>query len=97
MLYFQSLFDTEKARSKTLGTPRAGKSALLLRFDEDHANRRHMRSAFAEEVHALAAQHKESFLQINASIEDYMKRCGRRYVSLESVFSYMKVAQAPLA
>lgn len=73
MLYFQSLFDTENARSKTLGTPRA------------------------EEIQALAAQYKESFLQISASIEDYMKRCGRRYVSLESVFSYMKVAQAPLA
>jgi DNA polymerase alpha subunit A len=67
MLYFQSLFDTEKARLKTMGTPRA------------------------EEVAALAIQNRDTFAAYTLAIEGYMKRCGRRYVSLSSVFSYMRV------
>ena len=69
MLYYLSLFDTEKARTKTLGTPKA------------------------EEVAALAAQNKTTFAQVSQAIEKYMAKCGRRYVSLSSVFSYMRVAQ----
>lgn len=70
MLYFSSLFDTDRARSKTMGTARA------------------------EEVAALAVQNSATFALYHAAIEGYMKRCGRRYVSLSSVFSYMRVGTA---
>lgn len=46
----------------------------------------------SEEVTALANQNQDSFKQIADAIGRYMSKCGRRYVSLSSVFSYMKVA-----
>ena len=46
---------------------------------------------FAEEVNALGAHNKEHLADILLAIERYMSKCGRRYVSLSGVFSYMSM------
>lgn len=85
-----SLFDTEKARMKTLGTPRAGSWMLLSRiYVTRSANM--TSDIFAEEIAALKAQNEVDFKQITDAVDAYMQKCGRRYVSLSGVFAYMHV------
>ncbi|BFZ59720.1 DNA-directed DNA polymerase alpha catalytic subunit pol1 [Saitoella coloradoensis] len=64
MLYFDSLFDVDKARAKAKGDD-------------------------AAIVFVLAEQNRERFDKQRAVIARYLERCGRRYVDLSSIFSFM--------
>lgn len=89
MLYFLSLFDTENARLKTLGTARAGKQS----FESMPCGFAANFGFVSDEIAALKAQNELSFGQVTTAVDAYMKKCGRRYVSLDSVFSYMNVSR----
>lgn len=48
-------------------------------------------NAFLDEVIALVDVNSAFLHEMTATVEKYLNRCGRRWVELEALFSFMKV------
>ncbi|GAA5897364.1 hypothetical protein JCM5296_004143 [Sporobolomyces johnsonii] len=67
LLYFDTLFDVDKARAKAAGTP------------------------LQDEVTARAEANRKAFELLRQVVTRHLEKNGRRWVSMESLFSFMKV------
>jgi DNA polymerase alpha subunit A len=81
-LFYQHLFDTEKALSAVRGTGRFGESLNPI-------SRRSTKCG-SEEVRALALANQADFAQLAGVAERYLDRNGRRYVDMKGLFGFME-------
>lgn len=68
LLYYSSLFDIEKTKSK----------AKDLKEDGD----------VRERITVLAEANRSSFDNIKSSVDAYLKKCGRQWVEMDSLFAF---------
>jgi DNA polymerase (pol2) len=73
LLYFQSVFDVNKAKKNEL-RPFAEKVSQKLASGQ---------------VEALAEQNRELFEHCQETVNKYLGECGRRYVNMGSIFDFM--------
>lgn len=83
LLYYSTVFDAERARQRVADKPGQGPSPDCIAAQSDRC---------AEEVIALAIQNEGSFRTVKTAVDRYLARCGRRYVQLGSIFSFMRAA-----
>ena len=76
LLYYDMLFDIEKAKSKAKEEDRGMCPRGLWLTDLDI-------------VFALAEQNREGFEIVKAVIAKYLEKCGRRYVDFGGIFNFM--------
>jgi DNA polymerase alpha subunit A len=74
LLYYDMLFDIEKAKMKASEEDKGCLS--LLQADVDI-------------VFALAEQNRDRFDIVRGVVAKYLEKCGRRYVSLNGIFNFM--------
>jgi DNA polymerase alpha subunit A len=75
LLYYDMLFDIEKAKKKT---SEEDIGIFLLIFE-----------LMKEIIRALAEQNREGFDIIRGVVAKYLDKCGRRYVDLGGIFHFM--------
>lgn len=81
LLYFQSIFDVDKAK----------KNQLRSIYDVfDQKNESEAPKIVAGQVDALAEQNRELFNGCQEVVQKYLAECGRRYVDMGSIFDFMK-------
>ncbi|SCU86167.1 LAMI_0D00716g1_1 [Lachancea mirantina] len=78
LLYFESLFDVSKNKSQQL-------KPLYSPDDSDKPTHKLPTS----QVAALSEQNRELFEIMNSVVQKYLSDCGRRYVDMKSIFSFM--------
>lgn len=74
LLYFDSLFDVDKAKKNAALPSTAGSDTPTL-------------SPTA--IEALAEQNRDRFAPSRAVVDSYLANCGRRFVDMNSLFSFM--------
>jgi DNA polymerase alpha subunit A len=75
LLYYDMLFNIEKAKKKATVEDQ-GFYPFVLRSNLDI-------------IFALAEQNRERFDTVRGVIGKYLEKCGRRYVGLGGIFSFM--------
>lgn len=70
------LFDIDKAKKKASDDDKGRVNAVKKKLTVDV-------------VHALAEQNRERFEIVRGVVGKYLDKCGRRYVSLSGIFSFM--------
>ncbi|CAH2352175.1 DNA polymerase alpha catalytic subunit A [[Candida] railenensis] len=81
LLYFQSIFDVDKAKGNKL---RPIYDVLDQKRDSEPPK------IVAGQVDALAEQNRELFNGCQEVVQKYLGECGRRYVDMGSIFDFMK-------
>ncbi|CAK9439383.1 uncharacterized protein LODBEIA_P35310 [Lodderomyces beijingensis] len=81
LLYFLSIFDVDKTKSKKL---RPITDALERVVDDGKDV-----ELAAGQVEALAEQNKDAFACCQDVVQKYLSECGRRYVNMGSIFDFM--------
>jgi DNA polymerase alpha subunit A len=74
LVYFSTLFDAEKARTKAKSGEAHGKDGAELTASEK------------EEIVALATHNLERFGTVKGVVERYLDKCGRRWVAMDTLF-----------
>ena len=82
LLFFSSLFDSEKILSSSKGSSQQGE---LISAD----NHIWFSSPHLEHISALVAQNTITLELLCRTTEKYLAECGRRWVDLEDLFSFM--------
>lgn len=59
-------------------------------FDTTKAMESVATSANKEELQAIAMHNQGLYSEISTMLNEYLDKCGRRYVDLTSLFSFMK-------
>jgi DNA polymerase alpha subunit A len=85
LLFFDHIFDVEKAKKAAAGTANQGKLHLLRLFME-------LIPFLADEIIALTIQNASEFGTVQHTVRQYLDRCGRRYVGFKSLFSFMRLS-----
>jgi DNA polymerase alpha subunit A len=88
LLFFDTLFDVEKARSRASGTAGHGSSYLRLTLPRRFAD---PFLALAETVTTLAEANKITLAQLRAVVTKHLDKNGRRWVSMSALFSFVKI------
>ncbi|KAF8920856.1 hypothetical protein CPB85DRAFT_1372860 [Mucidula mucida] len=60
-------------------------------FDGERAIKSSTGSSTEEEVKVLVSKHSDFFDSMTACVEKYLDQCGRRWVEMSSIFSFMKI------
>ena len=82
LLYFNSLFDVERALTKVRGTARYGVFLAVVNVIAAYGR--------LEEIHALATANAAALNQLAAVTDKYLDKNGRRYVDIKSLFGFME-------
>lgn len=82
LLYFDSLFDVDKAKKRA-----EGKGMVKPEPAEDGSSSTDTLTEL--EVNALAEQNRVRFSVPRQVVEKYLARCGRRYVDMHNIFSFV--------
>jgi DNA polymerase alpha subunit A len=45
--------------------------------------------ASSEAIASIALHNRETYSEIKAIVDSYLSKCGRRYVSMDSLFGFM--------
>lgn len=85
LLFFDTLFDVEKAKSRVSGTGGQGElSALSLYLLSTDLSLR------SDTVMVLADANKATLAHLRAVVTKHLDKNGRRWVSMSSLFSFIK-------
>lgn len=79
LLYFTSLFDVEKAKSKATGSDR-GMLMATTRAIRTETN------SEVDKVVAMAEHNRVRFETLKGVVERYLDKCGRQWVAMDSLF-----------
>lgn len=85
--YYSYLFSAEKALKGAAGPAALGKLATHAPFEWTS----HAHGAIPDEIQALVNVQAEFLHTMTKAVDKYLEQCGRRWVELGSLFSFMKV------
>ena len=84
LLYYDSLFDVDKAKKRAEVTPVKVKSESQAEGELEDASK-----LSSHEIIALAEQNRLRFDVPRKVVEKYLSRCGRRYVDMHNIFTFV--------
>lgn len=87
LLYFDTLFDMDRAIAKVAGTAKQGAPRSVIKLFCVVADGR----LFSDAVHARINANRPLLEQLRSIVTKHLEKNGRRWVSMQSLFSFMKV------
>lgn len=85
--YYSYLFSAEKALKSAAGPAALGKLSTHPAFEWTS----HAHGVMPDEIKALVNVQAEFLRTMTKAVDKYLDQCGRRWVELGSLFSFMKV------
>jgi len=88
LLYFSSMFDTEKAKANSADTTRACKLRL---YKGVFVIMKSYWQLYIVDIAELANRHITEFAELKKTVDQYLDRSGRRFVDLSQLFSFCTI------
>ena len=84
LLFYSSLFDSQKLLGSTKGSSRQGMTIL-----PNHTVSAHL--MFPEHITALVGKNIDTLTVLADTVERHLDECGRRWVDLKDLFGFMSI------
>jgi DNA polymerase alpha subunit A len=83
LLYYQSLFDADKAKVNAKGEDKGMFPGISLGFLKQEAN-----CLIVERISAAVEHNRVRFETLFGVVDKYLAKCGRQWVAMDSLFAF---------